>query len=96
MAVPLNLVEETDALATLEQRITRAVELVAQLRQERDALEKQLNAVRASGSETESVIAHLKAENARITQELESLRSERRQVRGRIEKLLGQMDLLAS
>jgi chromosome segregation ATPase len=96
MAVPLNLVEETDALGTLEQRITRAVELVNQLRQERDALEKQLDSVRASGSEAESAMAHLKAENARLSEELDSLRSERKQVRTRIEKLLGQMDLLAS
>jgi hypothetical protein len=32
----------------------------------------------------------------RISEELESLRSERKQVRTRIEKLLGQMDLLSA
>ena len=38
----------------------------------------------------------LKAENTRLSEELEALKSERKQVRGRIEKLLGQMDTLAS
>lgn len=34
------------------------------------------------------------AENARLNEELEALRAERRQVRGRIEKLLGHIDTL--
>jgi len=34
------------------------------------------------------------AENQRLTEELEALRSERKQVRGRIEKLLGTIDTL--
>lgn len=33
-------------------------------------------------------------ENGRLSEELEALRSERKQVRGRIEKLLGQIDTL--
>lgn len=33
-------------------------------------------------------------ENVRLNEELEALRSERKQVRGRIEKLLGQIDTL--
>ena len=33
-------------------------------------------------------------ENASLTEELEALRAERKQVRGRIEKLLGQIDTL--
>lgn len=73
--------EENDALQSLEERILRAVDLLAQLRQEKDA------AVKANDE--------LKAENARLAQELESLQSERKQVRSRIEKLLGQMDTLA-
>jgi regulator of replication initiation timing len=34
------------------------------------------------------------AENQRLTEELDALRSERKQVRGRIEKLLGTIDTL--
>jgi FtsZ-binding cell division protein ZapB len=75
-------IEDADALQSLEERILRAVDLVAQLRQEKDA------AVKTNDE--------LKAENARLSEELEALKSERKQVRGRIEKLLGQMDILAS
>lgn len=65
---------DDDALATLEERIHRAVDLVTTLRAERDA------AV---------------ADSRKLRQELEDLRAQRKQARLRIEKLLGQMDLLA-
>jgi FtsZ-binding cell division protein ZapB len=66
--------QELDALASLEERITRAVELVMTLRAEKADAEAQRDAA---------------------IQELDELRSERKQVRTRIEKLLGQMDLLS-
>jgi FtsZ-binding cell division protein ZapB len=74
--------QEMDSLAHLEERITRAVELVSSLRSEKSALESQLAA---------SI-----AERDAIRQELDELRSERKHVRTRIEKLLGQMELLSS
>ena len=76
------VVEDADALQSLEERIVRAVDLVAQLRKEKDAVAK--------------ANEELKAENTRLSEELDSLQSERKQVRSRIEKLLGQMDTLAS
>jgi FtsZ-binding cell division protein ZapB len=75
-------IDDADALQSLEERILRAVDLVSQLRQERDAALKTND--------------DLKAENTRLSEELESLQSERKQVRTRIEKLLGQMDNLSS
>jgi FtsZ-binding cell division protein ZapB len=81
MAVPREH-NEADSLDSLEERVTLAVELVSALRQERDQL-----AGRLSAAETE---------NARLSGELDHLRSERKQVRTRIEKLLGQMDLLGA
>ncbi len=81
--------EETDSLASLEDRIVRAVQLVSQLRQERDAAQKQL-------ASAEGAVADLKAQNARLAEEVQTLQSERKQVRSRIEKLLGQMDLLSA
>lgn len=75
-------IEDADALQSLEERILRAVDLVSQLRQERDAALKTND--------------DLKAENTRLAEELENLQSERKQVRTRIEKLLGQMDTLSS
>jgi FtsZ-binding cell division protein ZapB len=73
--------QELDALASLEERITRAVDLVAKLRQEKAGLESQLSSA--------------VAERDSVRQELAELRSERSQVRTRIEKLIGQMDLLS-
>ena len=67
--------ENDDALASLEERIHRTVELVATLRSERDV------AI---------------ADAQQLRQELDDLRSQRKQARVRIEKLLGQMDLIKS
>ncbi len=80
-------VPDDDALAVLEDRIRRTVELVATLRAERDAAVAEMEAARnAAGSAL--------TDSQKIRQELESLRNERKHVRTRIEKLLGQMDLL--
>lgn len=73
--------QETDSLQALEQRIQQAVQLVARLRQEKDA------AVREA--------ADARSEAARLSDELKTLHAERKQVRSRIEKLLGQIDQLS-
>jgi uncharacterized coiled-coil DUF342 family protein len=78
-----------DALSSLEARILRTVELVEQLRAERDAALAELNAVR-------NTAATSVADVQKLRQELESLRTERKQVRTRIEKLLGQVEALGS
>ena len=69
---------EADSLASLEERIQQAVQLVARLRRERDqAVERAADA---------------SAESQRMAAELKTLQAERHQVRTRIEKLLGQID----
>ena len=73
---------ETDSLAGLEERIQRAIALVQRLRQEKDALSKE--------------VAESKAESIVLNEELEALRAERKQVRTRIEKLLGHIDQLGA
>lgn len=70
-----------DSLSSLEERIQRAVQWVAQLRQEKEA------AVQAA--------AEARADADRLGQELKTLQAERKQVRARIEKLLGQIDQLS-
>ncbi len=82
MAAPINKTDDADALASLEERVLRAVEAVNRLRQEKEAAD----------ARAQSALA----ENERLSEELESLRVERKQVRGRIEKLLGQLDTFAS
>jgi len=74
------LEQDTDSLSTLEDRIQQAVQLVARLRQEKDAALQDA--------------AHARAEAGRLSEELKVLHSERKQVRSRIEKLLGQIDQL--
>jgi len=74
--------QELDSLDSLEERIRGAVELVANLRSQNRELEAQLSTALA--------------EREAVRQEMDDLRSERKQVRSRIEKLLGQLDLLGS
>jgi len=71
----------SDALASLEERILRAVQLVAQLRLEKEA--------------AEAVAAELQSENRQLTEELEALRADRGEVKTRIERLLSQLDNLS-
>ena len=73
---------ELDSLTHLEERITRAVELVSQLRAQNAELQERLTAAIADRDATQA--------------ELVELRSERKNVRTRIEKLLGQMELLSA
>lgn len=74
--------DEMDSLAHLEERITRAVELVNRLRAQNEALQEQLTAA--------------ETDRDAVRAELDELRSQRKQVRTRIEKLLGQMELLSA
>ncbi len=86
---PPTLPAETDSLATLEQRIRLTAELVARLKRERDA-------AAAAQQAAERDAAEARAQSARLEQELEALRAERAQVRTRVEKLLEQIDALAT
>jgi predicted nucleic acid-binding Zn-ribbon protein len=73
--------QETESLNSLEQRIQQTVQLVARLRAEKEAALEQAAAARS--------------EAARLSEEVRMLQSERKQVRQRIEKLLGQIDQLS-
>lgn len=78
----MNAVEENDSLSSLEERITVAVQLVARLRKEKEAAMQDA--------------AEAKADAARLSDEVKTLQAERKQVRSRIEKLLGQIDQLSA
>lgn len=80
---------EIDSLSHLEERIQKAVALVNRLRQEKDAALKELAATQAAYAESQDA-------NARLASEIEALRTERQQVRTRIEKLLGHIDQLGA
>ena len=74
--------QETDSLSSLEDRIQRAVQLVTRLRQEKEAADQRA--------------AEARADADRLADEVRTLQAERKQVRGRIEKLLGQIDQLST
>jgi len=74
--------QESDSLSSLEQRIQQAVDLVIRLRKEKEAAVDEA--------------AQAKADVARLTEEIRGLQAERKQVRNRIEKLLGQIDQLSA
>jgi len=74
--------QESDSLSSLEDRIQRAVQLVARLRQERESAVEEA--------------ADARREAARMADEIKALHAERKQVRSRIEKLLGQIDQLSA
>jgi FtsZ-binding cell division protein ZapB len=80
---------EVDTLANLEERIQRAVALVNRLRQEKDTAVREL-------AETRSSLSQSQEETARLASELDALREERRQVRERVERLLGHIDQLGN
>ena len=73
--------QESDSLSSLEDRIQRAIQLVSQLRREKETAVEEA--------------AEAKAEAARLAAEVTALQAERKQVRARIEKLLGQIDQLS-
>jgi FtsZ-binding cell division protein ZapB len=74
--------EQEDSLSSLEDRIQRAVEMVSRLRREKEAAQQDA--------------AEARAEAGRLSDEIKSLQAERKQVRTRIEKLLGQIDQLGN
>lgn len=96
------LSEDTDTLVGLEERILKAVEVVKSLKQENNSLRTQLETVTAERDEALAMQQHafeeletMRVASTEAEKELELLRAERKQVKVRIEKLLGQMDFLA-
>ncbi len=81
-------IPDEDSLAGLEERIRRIVEMVNSMRVERDAAFADRDAARQAAGTALSELQRLREEN-------EEFRNERKHVRTRVEKLLGQMDLLA-
>ena len=72
----------TDTLDLLEERIQRTVSLVTTLRDERDM-------ARLETSEAQET-------NTRLSAELEALRTDKAEVRARLEKLLGHIDQISA
>jgi FtsZ-binding cell division protein ZapB len=74
--------QDADTLSSLEDRIQHAIDLVSRLRREKEAALEEA--------------AEATAANVRLSEEVKVLQAERKQVRSRIEKLLGQIDQLSA
>ncbi len=102
--------EGIDTLASLEERITRAVQAISTLRGENKRLQDQLKtaeeqaaAARSELEEAQAFSAEFQKEHgelekkvAQLSQDLDTMKGERKQVKTRIEKLLSQLDLLSA
>ena len=80
---------ETDALSGLEDRIQKAVQLVARLREEKEAALQ-------DAADAQTQVATLSDEVKTLQGEVKALQADRAKVRARIEKLLGQIDELSA
>lgn len=102
--------EGIDTLASLEERINRAVQVISNLRHENQQFQQRLKvaqeqviAAAAERDEAQAGAASFEREKSdleqkvqRLSSELDVLRGERKQVKVRIEKLLSQLDLLSA
>jgi len=86
-AVAGTLALSSDDFSALEERILRTVELIKRERQARTAAEERAAKLEAQLGEQPALMDQLKAE-------VRTLRSERDQVRQRVERLLSQLDAL--
>jgi chromosome segregation ATPase len=99
-----------DSLTSLEERITRAVHLITDLRAQNAALAKKVSALEEEVKAGAVTQHEMESHNAELMQqrndleqklkqqgnELDEIRGERKEVRTRIEKLLSQLDLLSA
>jgi chromosome segregation ATPase len=80
--------------AALEERIVRAVELVRRERQLRSEAEARAASAEARVEQADTQMREQMASADELRQELAALRAERNEVRGRVERLLSQLDAL--
>ena len=86
-ASPATLALSVDEFAALEERVLRAVELVKKERQARNAVEERI-------AQLETQLLEQMELADRQQKEMDTLRTEREEVRQRVERLLSQLDTL--
>jgi chromosome segregation ATPase len=102
--------QSVDSLEHLEERITRAVQVITTLRTENSQMQQKLKVLQEDLKASNAAAAEFEARSTQfdkergdlaqsvkhLSEELDELRGERKQVRTRIEKLLSQLDLLSA
>jgi chromosome segregation ATPase len=98
---PLALAVSADDFSALEDRVRRAVDVVKRERQARAGIETRVAELESRAAEAEARAAHAETQLQgqaplleRLENEMSALRTERDQVRQRVEKLLAQLDAL--
>ena len=88
--IPLSGSDEAEILSRLSARVEKAIGTIGELRRERDALRKRLEEVEGQLREEETAGERLSA----LEEEQERFRSERSEMRERIETLLSNLEAL--
>ncbi len=95
------LAVSADDFSALEERVRRAVDVVKRERQARAAVESRVAELETRATESEARAAQAEAQLQgqtplleRLENEMSALRTERDQVRQRVERLLAQLDAL--
>ena len=83
-----------DEFQALEGKVLQAVEMIRRERDARAAVEAERNAAQAEVTVLQERLASLEEANSTVRTELEGFHRERDAVRGRVERMLAQMDEL--
>ena len=83
-----------DEFQALEQKVLQAVEMIRRERDARSAVEAERNAAQAEVAVMKERLASLEEANSTARTELDGYHREREAVRGRVERMLAQMDEL--
>ena len=89
-------VSSADSFDQLESKIRQAVDVVSRLRQERENAELEAKTAREDRLAAVRKLEQAESRIEELTDELDALRKERNQIRERIERLLGQIEMLGA
>lgn len=91
---PTGATISADEFQALEAKVLQAVEMIRRERDARAAVEAERNAAQAEVAALQERLASLEEANSTVRTELETYHRERDAVRGRVERMLAQMDEL--
>jgi hypothetical protein len=84
-----------EALDVLQARVTKMLDLLADLREKRDSLQSQVESLEQEGVAKDTELAHLREEHARLLklqEEYKQLVAEREIVRNKVEAMLKHLE----
>ena len=88
-------VQGIEALDVLQARVSKMLDLLADLREKRDSLQSQVETLEQEGAAKDGELTHLREEHARlliIQEEYKQLVAEREIVRNKVESMLKHLE----